>query len=146
MLCREVMKKNVALCTERLSVEACARMMRDNNIGFLPVVDAERQVVGVITDRDLAVRVLAEDLPPGTRVEVVMTRDVRICRPYDELQEAEWKMSTLRKSRLVVADGDGHCVGVVSLSDVAQADKRSTAGGVLRAVTRREAPAPTARP
>ena len=146
MLCREVMKKNVALCTERLSVEACARMMRDNNIGFLPVVDADKRVVGVITDRDLAVRVLAEGLEGATPVGFVMTLDVRVCHPDDKLQEAEWKMSTVRKSRLVVADGDGHCVGVVSLSDIAQADKRSTAGGVLRAVTRREARAPIARP
>jgi CBS-domain-containing membrane protein len=70
-----------------------------------------------------------------------MTRDVRICRPDDELKEAEGKMSSARKSRLVVADDEGHCVGVISLSDIAQADSRRRAGGVLRAVTRREAPA-----
>jgi len=141
MLCREVMKTDVARCMETLSVRACAEMMRDDNIGFLPVVDADKQVVGVITDRDLAVRVLADDLPADTPVGQVMTRDVRICRPDDELLAAEWKMSSTRKSRLVVADDEGHCVGVISLSDVAQADSRNRAGGVLRAVTRREAPA-----
>ena len=140
MLCREVMKTHVTRCMETLSVQACAEMMRDDNIGFMPVVDAGQQVVGVITDRDLAVRVLAGDLPGDTPVGQVMTRDVRICRPDDELRAAEWKMSSTRKSRLVVADDEGHCLGVISLSDVAQAD-RSRAGAVLRAVTRREAPA-----
>jgi CBS domain-containing protein len=140
MLCREVMKTGVAHCLETLSVQACAEIMREDNIGFLPVVDAEKQVVGIITDRDLAIRVLADDLPGDTLVGQVMTRDVRICRPDDELLAAEWKMSSTRKSRLVVADDQGHCVGVISLSDVAQADSRSRAGAVLRAVTRREAP------
>jgi CBS domain-containing protein len=146
MLCRELMKKDVARCTEALTAESCARMMKDNNIGFLPVVDADQRVVGVITDRDLAVRVLAEGLDRETPVGNVMTRDVRICRPEDKLQEAEWKMSTTRKSRLIVTDDDGHCVGVISLSDIAQADTRSRAGGVLRAVTRREAPMQVAVP
>ena len=140
MRCRDVMKTDVARCLETLSVQACAEMMRDNGIGFVPVVDADRQVVGVVTDRDLALRVLANDLPADTPVGQVMTGDVRTCRPDDELREAERKMSSARKSRLVVADENGHCVGVISLSDVAQADRRR-AGGVLRAVTRREAPA-----
>ena len=121
-----------------------AGLRRDDarrQLGFLPVVDADKQVIGVITDRDLAIRVLADDLPGDTPVGQVMTQDVRICRPDDELQAAEWKMSTTRKSRLVVADDEGRCLGVLSLSDVAQADSRSRAGGVLRAVTRREAPA-----
>jgi CBS domain-containing protein len=144
MLCRDLMRTDVARGTEALTVEACARMMKDNNIGFLPVVDADRRVVGVITDRDLAVRVLAEGLPPETPVGNVMTRDVRVCYPDDTLQEAERKMSATQKSRLVVADDDGHCVGVISLADIAQGDTRRRAGGVLRAVTRREAPVPLA--
>jgi len=141
MRCLDVMKTDVASCLEALTVRACAEMMRDNGVGFVPVVDAERQVVGVVTDRDLALRVVANDLPAETPVGHVMTRDVRICHPDDDLREAAWKMSSARKSRLVVADEQGHCVGVISLSDVAQADSRR-AGAVLRAGTGREAPAP----
>ena len=144
MRCLEVMKKEVACCLEALSVQACAEMMRDNGIGFMPVVDAEKQVVGIVTDRDLALRVVANALPANTPVGQVMTRDVRICHPDDELREAEWKMASARKSRLVVADDQGHCVGVISLSDVAQVD-RGRAGAVLRAVTGREAAAPVVR-
>jgi CBS domain-containing protein len=146
MLCVQFMKKEVARCPESLSVEACARMMRDNNVGFLPVVDVERQVVGVVTDRDLALRVLAEGLPPQTPVGQVMTRDVRTCHLADELAEAERKMSETRKSRLVVTDDGGHCLGVISLSDIAQGDSPGRAGEVLRAVTRREALPPVGLP
>jgi CBS domain-containing protein len=134
------MKRNVARCAEELTVEACARMMRDNNVGFLPVVDGRGQVVGVVTDRDLAVRVLADDLPSETPVGEVMTRDVRVCRFDDDLESAERKMAVARKSRLVVTDDGGRCVGVISLSDFAQAEPGARAAEVLRAVTRREAP------
>ena len=102
--------------SEELSVEACARMMRDNHVGFVPVVDGRGQVVGVVTDRDLAVRVLAEDLPAETPVGEVMTRDVRICRFDDDVESAERKMASTRKSRLVVTDDGGRCVGVISRS------------------------------
>lgn len=138
MLCRELMKKNVARCAEELSVEACARMMRDNHVGFVPVVDGRGQVVGVVTDRDLAVRVLAADLPAETPVGEVMTRDVRICRFDDDVESAERKMASTRKSRLVVTDDGGRCVGVISRSDVAQAETGARARDVLRAATRPE--------
>jgi CBS domain-containing protein len=139
MLCRDLMKKNVARCAEELTVESCARMMRDNNVGFLPVVDGKGQVVGVVTDRDLALRVLADDLPTDTPVGEVMTREVRTCRADDDINAAELQMAAGRKSRVVVTD-EGRCVGVISLSDVAQADSGTRAGDILRAVTRREAP------
>jgi signal-transduction protein with cAMP-binding, CBS, and nucleotidyltransferase domain len=101
MLRAQVMEREAARCPESLSVEACARMMRDDNVGFLCVADVEERVLGVVTDRDLAVRVLAGGLSPQTPVGQVMTRVVRICRPNDELAEAEWKMSAMRDSPLV---------------------------------------------
>jgi CBS domain-containing protein len=132
------MNTPVAVCAELLSVRACAEIMRDERLGFMPVLDAAQEVVGVVTDRDLAVRVLAQGLPPTALVGEVMTRDVRICHPGDGLQVAERKMASTMKSRLVVVDADGRCVGVLSLTDIAQADSRSRAGSLLRAVTRRE--------
>jgi IMP dehydrogenase len=113
--------------------------MLDRNIGFVPVVDTQGQVSGVVTDRDLALRVVAAKRPPGTPVSEIMTRDVRVCHPGDDLPTAERKMAAVRKSRLVVVDDHGRCVGVISLSDIAQADSRVHAGEVLYAVTRREA-------
>lgn len=148
MLCRDVMTKNVVVCHEGDAVDECARIMRDRNVGFLPVVDGQGRVSGLVTDRDLAVRVLAEDLSLGMPVGSVMTRDVRVCRDTDPLRAAERRMAEVKRSRLVVTDEAGRCVGVISLSDVAKADSRSLAGHVLYEVTQRpaRAPVPTARP
>jgi CBS domain-containing protein len=143
MLCRDVMKKAV-VCHEADAVDRCARTMRDRNIGFLPVVDAQGRVNGLVTDRDLAVRVLAEDLSLCTPVSAVMTRDVRVCRAKDSLRAAERRMAALKRSRLAVVDDDGRCVGVLSLSDVAQADSRSAAGHILYEVAQRRRPGPSA--
>ncbi len=137
MLCRDVMKPNVFSGRDGDAVYACAQLMRDRGIGFVPVLDAEGRPIGIVTDRDLATRVLAERRPGDTPLYVIMTRDVLTCRPEDDLRVAEEIMTTARKSRILVVDAAGKCVGVVSLSDVAQAD-RARAGAVLRAVASRE--------
>jgi CBS domain-containing protein len=138
MLCRDVVNKNVAVCQEGDTVADCARLMRERQIGFVPVVDGGGQVSGVVTDRDLALRVVAEERPAATPVSAIMTRDVRICRPWDSLRIAERKMAAVRKSRLVVVDEDGCCAGVISLSDVARADSRPLAGHLLYEITQRQ--------
>jgi CBS domain-containing protein len=142
MLCKDVMKKKVFVCREDDTVAQCARIMRDQNVGFVPVVDEEGLVSGVVTDRDLAVRVLADELPLEMPVGVIMTRDVRICRARDPLRSAERRMAEVKRSRLVVVDDARHCVGVISLSDVAQSDNRIHAGHVLYEVTQRKAARP----
>jgi CBS domain-containing protein len=141
MLCRDVMVKKVETCRESDSVAACATLMADRVIGFVPVLDAEDRVTGVITDRDIALRVVSRRLDLDTPVRDVMTRDVRVCRPDDDLVSAEDHMAEARKSRLVVVDAEGRCQGVISRSDIAQSDHGARAGRVLREVTRREAPA-----
>ena len=145
MLCRDVMRKNVFVCHATDTVAGCARIMRDSNVGFLPVVDGQGLVNGVVTDRDLAVRVLAETLSMGMPVSTIMTRDVRVCRAADPLRTAERRMAEVKRSRLVVVDDEGRCVGVISLSDIAQADTRAHAGHVLYEVTQRRARATVAR-
>lgn len=102
------------------------------------MLDDDWRVLGIVTDRDLVVRALAEDMEPDTPVGKVMTRDVRVCHPNDSLRWAEEKMAAAKKSRLVVVDTDGRCVGIISLSNIARADTRARAGGVLYAVTLRE--------
>ena len=145
MLCRDVMTKDVAVCRETDTVNHCARVMRDRNVGFLPVVDVRGMVNGLLTDRDLAIRVLAEDLSMATPVGSVMTRDVRVCRAKDPLRVAERHMAEVKRSRLVVVDDSGRCVGVISLSDVAQADTRAHAGHLLYEVTQGTRRGPRAR-
>ena len=112
--------------------------MRDLNIGFLPIVDDGGQLVGVLTDRDIAVRVVAENHGPRVTVEQVMTEDVITCDPEDDVERAEALMGVNQLSRLVCVDETGQVAGVISLSDIAQYEDETRAGEVIADVTARE--------
>jgi CBS domain-containing protein len=139
MQCKDAMKTNVISCRERDSAARCASVMAKNGIGFVPVVDENDRVVGVVTDRDLVVRVLARQQPENTPVENVMSRDVVGCAPDDSLARAERLLAESRKSRIVISDEWGRLVGILSLADVAQLEDSSRAGDLLKKITRREA-------
>lgn len=128
MLCHDVMKMDVFTCHEDDSIAECARVMKERNVGFVPVVDDEAKLVGMVTDRDLVLRAVAEYKPATTLVGTVMTRGAQACVPFEDLRAAEEKMASARVSRLVVVDGNGRCAGVISLSDIAQAESRARAG------------------
>ncbi len=137
MRCSDLMKMSVFVCGAADSAADCARVMRDRNIGFLPVVDVGARLVGVVTDRDLALRVLAEGLPATTLVGEVMTRDPIVCEPEEPLRTAEDRLVQSGRSRIVVVDDQDHCIGVIALDDIAHAETTRRAGEVLRNVTRR---------
>ena len=138
MRLQEIMKKDVECVSPQDTVQAAARRMRDENIGFLPVCDQSRKVLGTVTDRDLAIRVLANGSPANTRVEEVMTHEVVSCRPEDDLRKVEELMAKNHKSRIVCLDNNERLAGVISLSDIAQADI-GRASQTLRQVSEREA-------
>jgi CBS domain-containing protein len=139
MKCAEVMKRTVECLLEDDTVEEAARRMRDSNIGFLPVCDRDRRVVGTLTDRDIAIRVAAESLVAGECVVgSVMSGDVVSCRAEDELAEAEGLMGQHRKSRIVVVDGDGVIQGVISLSDIVGHESARRMSVTMREVISRE--------
>ncbi len=144
MQCSDVMKTDIVTIHEEDDLAMAARKMRDFGVGFLPVLDERGRPVGTITDRDVAIRAVAEDrLPSAICVEDVMTREVVSCDPDTDLRDAEEKMASARKSRLMICDSDGVLVGVISLSDVARwEDESSYAASTLRDIASREAPAP----
>lgn len=137
MLCQDIMRRPVECARRGDTVQAVARRMRDQNIGFLPICDDRNHAIGVVTDRDLAIRLCADGASPvETRIEEVMTSEIVHCRPRDELAAAEKLMASRHKSRILVTSTDGEPLGVISLSDVAA---RSTdAAQVLREVAARE--------
>jgi CBS domain-containing protein len=139
MRCEEIMKRNVECVSPRDTAEDAAGRMRDENVGFLPVCDQSGNVLGTLTDRDLAVRVVAEGKASGTLVEDVMTREVVACRPEDDLRDAQATMAEHEKSRIMCIGQDGRLVGVISLSDIAQHETGARAAETLRDVTEREA-------
>ena len=115
----QVMTRNVQLIGSRESLERAAQLMEDLNIGVLPVCDG-RQLVGILTDRDITVRAVAAGLnPKKTCVGDAMTGHVRWCRPGDSVDAAAQQMSTTQIRRMPVLDEACHIVGIVSLGDLA---------------------------
>ena len=137
MKCSEIMQKEVVTCHETESAKNCARVMREQNIGFLPVVNSHGFVVGTITDRDLVIRALATEKDGNTAIGSIMSRDIVACSPDDDVRSCERKMSDEHKSRMLVLKG-GRCYGVISLSDIARVEDAARAGEVLKKVTERE--------
>jgi CBS domain-containing protein len=133
------MKTKVITCREEDSLYRCAQLMKEWRIGLLPVVDRGQRVVGVVTDRDIVVRAIAENRPLVTEARSIMTRDIVASGPEDELWVAEERMGSARKSRILVVDADHRCLGVISLSDVSQSEEGLRSGELLQRVTRREA-------
>jgi CBS domain-containing protein len=130
-------------CRTGGSVRDCAKLMKKENVGFVPVCNEDGEPVGTITDRDIALRVVAEGRGADTRIDDVMTREVVACHVGDELADAERLMRENRKSRVMVLD-DGKLVGVISLSDVIEAEDEGVAADTMRAVASREARQPHA--
>jgi CBS domain-containing protein len=142
--CRDIMKPNVERCLGDATIVDVAKQMRDRNVGFLPVCDDSGRAIGVLTDRDLAVRVLAEGRDPTKwTARDVMTRDVVTAHPDDELKTAEDHMIGRRVERIVVTDENSTPVGVVSLTDIAVELDHQHAAKLLNSIATREAVGPT---
>ncbi len=125
----EAMATDVRTVTTDEGVAAAARAMRDAGTGFLPVLEGGR-AVGVVTDRDLVVRFLADGGTDaeGTLVGDVMTRDVTTLGADQDLEAAATLMRERQVRRLVVTDADGVVVGVLSHGDLVQATDGEGAG------------------
>lgn len=138
--CADLMKRKVEAVREEDNVDRAAQLMALANVGFLPVCDSQRKVVGTITDRDIVVRLVAQGSPwPAARVASLMSRDLVTCRPDDEVTLAEQLMAQRQVSRVVITDGEGRLEGVISLSDIAEREPARRAARTLRAVAAREA-------
>ena len=120
--CHEVMTKDPVCCLPDDSVAKAAEMMKSENIGSIPVIENEqsRKLVGIVTDRDLALKIVAGALDAkSTKVETVMTRKVEICLADDDLQKALDVMAEHQLRRIPVMDNDNKIVGIIAQADVA---------------------------
>ena len=138
MKCQDIMKKSVECLDPQDTVNVAATRMRDANIGFMPICDKNKKVLGTLTDRDIVIRLVAEKHAPDTPVRTIMTEEVVACRPSDDLEKAEDLMGSNHKSRILCLNDDGTLAGVISLSDVVQADQSQRAVQTLREVSMRE--------
>lgn len=120
--CDSVMTKNPVCCLPDDMVAKVAQLMKRENIGPIPVIENEetRKLVGIVTDRDLALKIVAEGRDAkSTKVETVMTRKVVTCRADDDLQIALDTMSEHQLRRIPIVDNDNKIVGIISQADVA---------------------------
>lgn len=128
--CSEVMTKNPVCCLPGDMAVDAARLMKGGNIGSIPVIenDQTRRLVGIVTDRDLALKVVAEGQEAkSTKVEAVMTRNVVTCGADEDLQKALDAMAQHQLRRIPVVDAGNKVIGIISQADVAtrldQSDK-----------------------
>jgi CBS domain-containing protein len=130
---REVMTSNPCAIDADKPVAYAAKMMRDEDVGLAPIVEGQR-LVGTLTDRDIAIRVVAEGKDPeSTQVREVATADVVTIDPQQDLDEGLRLMAQHQVRRLPVVEEDGRLVGVIAQADVARlADDRQTGEVVER--------------
>jgi CBS domain-containing protein len=121
MKVREVMTPNVEVINPDASVLEAAKRMAQRDTGVLPVCDGDR-LVGMLTDRDIVVRVVAAEKDPvATKVREAMTAEVEYCFDDEDTEEVALRMAEKKLRRLVVLDRDKRLVGIVSVGDLARA-------------------------
>jgi CBS domain-containing protein len=120
--CEEVMTKDPVCCLPNDTVAKAAQLMKSENIGSIPVIEngQTKKLIGIVTDRDLALKIVAEGRDvKTTKVEVVMTHKVVTCRAEDEMQKALDAMVEHQLRRIPVLDNDNKIVGIIAQADVA---------------------------
>jgi len=132
----DVMSREVKLVSPDDNVRQVAQIMREADTGILPVAEGDR-LVGMLTDRDVAVRLVAEGRDPRqTKVRDVMTADVRYVFEDEDLEHVAENMAEQQVRRLPVMNRQKRLVGVVSLGDMAKGRRSSLAGRALSGVAR----------
>ena len=132
---RDVMSKDFKFITPDTTIEHAAQQMRDGDFGFLPVGENDR-MIGMITDRDIAVRSVAEGQDPASAtVCEAMTPKTFYCFDDQSVEEICDNMAEIKVRRLPVVNRDKRLVGIVSLGDVSQAAHRAKAGDALQEIT-----------
>lgn len=121
---RDLMTPDPICCPPQTSLDAVARLMLENDCGAIPIIENEqsRRLVGIITDRDIVCRVVAQEIPPcSTMVHQVMTRDVATLRPEAKIEDCVRLMARHQVRRIPIVDASGAIVGIVAQADLARA-------------------------
>jgi len=134
MKIKDCMTRRVHTVGPFATIEEAARMMADNDVGILPVANPDR-LVGMISDRDIAIRGIAAGLGPDARVSAVMSDEVMYCYDDEDVEDVLANMGDIQVRRLPVVDRNKQLVGIVSLSDLAD-DGEQAAGEALCQIAR----------
>ena len=121
MLAREIMTEHPATVSPDDRAQRAAALMAEYDCGCVPVVEGVGRVIGVVTDRDLAVRGLAQGKGPDTPVRELMTADAECCAADADVAVVERIMTDRQLRRVVVVDADHRCLGMIAQADLARA-------------------------
>ena len=138
MTCAEVMTPAPTACHPQHTATDAAELMRREDCGLLPVVSEDgNKLIGVLTDRDIVLKVVAEGREPGsTAVGDVMTTDIATCLPQENVEMAMEQMATRQVRRIPIVDRDGSLVGIVAQADVAtRIGSAQETGQVVQAIS-----------
>jgi CBS domain-containing protein len=132
---RDLMTKNPCSIVADKSVAYAAKMMRDEDVGLAPIVEGDK-LIGTLTDRDIAIRVVAEGKDPDqTTVREIASTNVVTIDPQQDLDEALRLMAKHQVRRLPVVEEDGRLVGVVAQADVAREGDAEQTGKVVQEIS-----------
>ena len=131
----EAMTRDVRVANPEETIQQAARTMANLDAGVLPVGENDH-LIGMITDRDIAIRGIAEGKGPDAKVRDVMTEDVKYCFADQNLKEVTRNMADIQVRRLPVLSRDKRLVGILSLGDIAVSRDSKDAGAALRGISR----------
>jgi len=135
MRVQELLKGNVVSVGADASIQEAARKMAEEDVGFLPVVDASGKAIGTLTDRDIVVRLLAKggDVKSG-KVQQAMTKEAVSVRPDEDVAKVAELMKDRKISRVLVCDQQAKPLGVISLGDLAERHEEGEVGRTMKEV------------
>jgi CBS domain-containing protein len=138
MNCTDVMTHNPSCCLASDSAQAAAQLMKTHDVGPVPIVDdhTSQRLVGVVTDRDLALKVVAEGIDPRTtRLDQVMSTDLVTVRPHDRIETAMECMARYQVRRVPVTDTSGRLLGIIAQADIARDTDERQVGEVVEEIS-----------
>jgi CBS domain-containing protein len=131
---QEAMTPNPTTVEPTTPAQEAARIMKSEDIGSLPIVEGDK-LVGVITDRDLAIRIIADGRGIDTPVGEIASKDVVTVDPQQSLEEAARLMAEHKVRRLPVVEEDGRLVGILAQADIAQTGHDSLTGETVQQIS-----------
>jgi len=134
MKVKQAMTSEVRVASPDQTIREAAQLMAELDAGALPVAENDR-LVGMITDRDIAVRAVAEGLPADTPISEIMSHEVLYCYEDQQLDDVARNMGQVQVRRLPVVNRDKRLVGIVSFADLARTEQPTTVGRAVSHVS-----------
>ena len=133
----DVMTDRPRAVTPQTSIREAARLMDQEDVGALPIVDDSARLVGIVTDRDIAIRAVARGHDPEqTSVAEVASEEVYALTPDDDLDDALQTMAQAQVRRLPIVVRENELVGMISQADIARVSKEKTTGDLVEAISK----------